>query len=49
MIEIINILRSQNFYGCSDTIEIAKGKNEMVTDWKGFKCKINRLWRLPKR
>ena len=49
MIEIINILRNQNFYGCSDTIEIAKGKNEMVTDWKGFKRKIKRIWLLKKK
>ena len=49
MIEIINILRSQNFYGCSDNIEIAKGKNEMVTDWKGFKRKMKRQWQLRRQ
>ncbi len=49
MIEIINILRSNEFYGCSDTIEIAKGKNEMVTNWKGFKRKTKRQWLLKKK
>ena len=42
MIEIINILRSNDFYGGGEFTEIAKGKNEMVTDWKGFKRKILR-------
>jgi hypothetical protein len=49
MIEIINILRSNEFYGCSDNIEIAKGKNEMVTSWKGFKRKIIRQWQLKRK
>jgi len=44
MIEIINILRSNDFYGGGQFTEIAKGKNEMVTDWKGFKLKFKRLW-----
>jgi hypothetical protein len=44
MIEIINILRSQEFFGVSDTIEIAKGKNEMVSTWKGLKRKLKRQW-----
>ena len=49
MIEIINILRSQPFYNSGELIEIAKGKNEMVTTFKGFKRKIKRLWLLRKK
>lgn len=42
--ELIKELQSKPHYGVGDTIEIAKGKNEIVTDWKGFKEKIKRLW-----
>jgi hypothetical protein len=49
MIEVINILRSRDFYGCSDTIDIAKGKNEMVSTWKGFKIKMKRVWQSKKK
>ena len=42
----IAILQSNNFYGAGEFTEIAKGKHELVTDWKGFKRKI---WRLLKR
>jgi hypothetical protein len=49
MIEVINILRSREFYGCSNTIDIAKGKNEMVSTWKGFKIKLKRAWQLRRK
>ena len=44
MVEIIEILRSQPFYGSGKFTEIAKGKNEMVTTLEGFKRKILRQW-----
>jgi hypothetical protein len=44
MVEIIEILRSQPFYGAGKFTEIAKGKNEMVTTFEGFKRKILRQW-----
>ena len=49
MIEIIKILRSDNFYGGGEFTEIAKGKNEMVTDWNGLKRKLIRQWQLKKK
>ena len=47
--EIIKILQDDNFYGAGEYTEIAKGKREMVTSWKGIKRKIKRQWRLRKR
>ena len=49
MIEIINILRSGEFYGAGEFTEIAKGKKEMVTNWQVFKRKIIRQWLLKKK
>jgi len=40
----ISILQSNNFYGAGEFTEIAKGKHELVTDWKGFKNKVVRIW-----
>ena len=42
---IIKTLQSDNFYGGSKHIEIAKGKNELVTDWLSIKEKIKRTWK----
>lgn len=42
--EIIEILRSGDFYGGTENIEFAKGSNELVTNWKGFKRKAKRKW-----
>jgi len=39
---IIENLKKGDFYGAGDYTEIAKGKNEMVTSWKGIKRKIKR-------
>lgn len=47
--ETIELLRSNEFYGGGEYTEIAKGKNQLVTDWKGFKRKIKRLWQSRKR
>ena len=45
---IIKVLQSGEFYGAGEYTELAKGKNEYVSDYKGFKRKIKRLWRLKK-
>ena len=42
--EIIKILQTKDFYGAGSYTEIAKGKYEMVTSWKGMKRKIKRQW-----
>ena len=46
---IIKELQAKDHYGIGNTIEIAKGKNELVTNWKGFKNKIRRIWRSKKQ
>jgi hypothetical protein len=40
----ISILQSDNFYGAGEFTEIAKGKHELVSDWKGLKNKVVRIW-----
>lgn len=42
--EIIKTLQSNDFYGAGKYTEIAKGKNQIVTDYKGFKRKVKRIW-----
>ncbi len=46
--EIIKILQTKDFYGAGEYTEIAKGKHEIVTSFKGMKRKIKRQWRLRK-
>ena len=41
--EIIKTLQSNEFYGAGKYTEIAKGKHELVTNWKGAKRKIKRI------
>lgn len=43
IINIVDIVRSDNFYGGGKWIEIAKGKNQMVSTWAGFIRKIKRI------
>ena len=43
--QIIELLQSNDFYNVSETVEIAKGKHEMVTSIKNAKQKLNRQWR----
>ena len=43
--QIIQLLQSNEFYGFSEEIEIAKGKYQLVTTWKqGFE-QIKRQWK----
>lgn len=39
---IINILVSDEFYGISENVEIAKGKYEIVHSWRDVWYKIKR-------
>jgi len=41
-------LKSADFYGAGESVEIAKGKYEYVSSWVDFKRKIKRVWRLRK-
>lgn len=40
--DTIKKLQSAHWYGCGETIEIAKGKNALATNWKQVREKINR-------
>ena len=43
IISVINMLRSNDFYGGGDNIEIAKGKYQIASNWNIAKVKIKRL------
>lgn len=43
--QVIDLLQKNDFIGAGSYTEIAKGKNELVLDWKTAKNKIRRLWR----
>tara|TARA_R110002074_G_scaffold183259_1_gene348334 strand:+ start:228 stop:383 length:156 start_codon:yes stop_codon:yes gene_type:complete len=48
--EIIKILQDGEYYGAGQYTEIAKGKREMISTWKGFKRKIKRkVWQSRKQ
>jgi len=40
--ETIKLLQSNTWYGCSDNIEIAKGKNAIPKNWQQAKEQIKR-------
>lgn len=42
--DILELLKSGDFYGAGKCTEIAKGKHEYINDWKGFKRKVKRAW-----
>lgn len=43
MIEVIEILRKNNFYGAGKYTEIAKGKFELIYTFKEMKRKLKRI------
>ena len=45
MKEILDYLINNDLIGVSNNIDIAKGKNELVTDFSDTKNKIVRLWK----
>jgi hypothetical protein len=46
---IIDVLKSADFYGAGESVEIAKGKYEYVSSWVDCKRKIIRQWRSLKK
>ncbi len=46
--EIITLLKSNTFYGAGEFTEIAKGKNELTSNFRIFKRKIQRVWQSRK-
>ena len=42
--KIIELLQSNDFYGVSENIDVAKGKHEHITSFKACRKKIKRLW-----
>ena len=51
IINIVDLVRSSDFYGGSEEIEIAKGKYQAVDTWKDMKRKLKRMikWQLKKK
>ena len=45
IIEILEVLKTNEFYGAGECTEIAKGKYEYITTWKGLKRKAKRIWK----
>lgn len=41
---ILNLLAQHPYYNVSERVEIAKGKYELISNWKRAKEKIKRLW-----
>ena len=46
--KIIELLQSNDFYNVSETVEIAKGKYELVENFKDGVTKIKRIWQQKK-
>lgn len=44
MKELLDLLHSQEWFGVSENVDIAKGKHEMVTNWRDATQKIKRQW-----
>jgi hypothetical protein len=44
MKELLDLLHSREWIGVSRTVDIAKGKDEIVTNWIDAKKKIKRIW-----
>ena len=47
--QFLDILRENDLYGVGENVEIAKGKHELVTNWKDVKTKIKRRWLLSRK
>lgn len=48
MKEVLDYLIRNELLGVSESVEIAKGKNEAITSFKDAKYKIYRLWQKRK-
>ena len=40
---VIDMLRSNDFYGGGDCVEIAKGKYQLTSSWNVLKTKVKRV------
>ena len=49
IVECIDLLQTNVFYGFSNNVEIAKGKYEIPTTWQIVKNKIVRKWHTKKK
>ena len=43
IVGILNVLKTHQYYGAGKCTEIAKGKYEYTTTWKGFVRKLKRV------
>lgn len=46
--DIITLLQKLDYIGAGENTEIAKGRNELITDFSTFKQKIKRKWQSRK-
>jgi hypothetical protein len=46
---LIDLLQHDDFLNCGNTIEIAKGKNELPRNYSTLKTKIKRQWQTLKK
>jgi len=43
IIEIIDVLKKGEYYGAGESVEIAKGKNQIALTWKELRTKVKRI------
>ena len=46
--DVLELLLKDHYYNCGGVTEIAKGKNEIVTNYTGLKRKTKRIWQYRK-
>lgn len=44
---VIQLLQSDDWYGVSESVDIAKGKHEYTSDLKKIRKQIKRAWKKP--
>lgn len=42
LIQVIELLKIDTFYGVGENIDIAKGRNELPVNWKGIRNTVKR-------
>jgi hypothetical protein len=43
IIQIIDVLKKQEYHGAGNFTEIAKGRNQIALTWRQLKTKVNRI------
>lgn len=43
IIEIIDVLKKNEYHGAGANVEIAKGKNQIALTWRQLKTKVKRI------